>query len=327
MNILTYIYNQYLKYKNPDATLGFARFLIRGGLALLGAGVLWSLSINSEIFSLPVEIAVDSSNTSVTGVLMITVGLVMATFRVMTMNSRLTGLLVVHRGMEGMEVTAVQSALPKSFSKGRLDYIDLYEGHQLDQGKVFRPESALKAISNLPRQISSRLGEKASQEVKLAYAGLAPVPFLVAAGYVITSRQKCFVMDFKRGSGWHCLDAIDDGDELCFKNPNQMGNADIGVIISFSAEISEAQLPEGLRDYTYFVGLSNGARADSLNSEGKQLRVSQELYTFLANLKAKHQGIERVHIFMAAQASFSFRLGTIITASVHPAIHVYQYDP
>ena len=324
---LLFIFRQILKYKNPDSTLSFCRLLILTGASFIGGGVLWSVTATLQLFSVPIDISVGPADAGIWGAVLLGVGVVLGIWRIVSISKLTTGLLIIHRGMEGMEITAAKAALPRSFSNGRLDVIDVKEGYQQDRGKLHRPESALRAILDLPRQVSTRLSDQASTDLKLAYAGLAPVPLLIAAGYVISSRQQCLVMDFKRGSGWHCLDSPDDGESIDIVPPSEEGAKNIALVFSFSAAISASQIPEGFKDKTYFINLSKGARVDSLSSEDKQLRIAGEIYSFVANLKAGHPALERVHIFMAAQASFSFRLGTILTASVHPSVSAYQYDP
>ena len=300
---LLFIFRQILKYKNPDSTLSFCRLLILTGASFIGGGVLWSVTATLQLFSVPIDISVGPADAGIWGAVLLGVGVVLGIWRIVSISKLTTGLLIIHRGMEGMEITAAKAALPRSFSNGRLDVIDVKEGYQQDQGKLHRPESALRAILDLPRQVSTRLSDQASTDLKLAYAG------------------------FKRGSGWHCLDSPDDGESIDIVPPSEEGAKNIALVFSFSAAISASQIPEGFKDKTYFINLSKGARVDSLSSEDKQLRIAGEIYSFVANLKAGHPALERVHIFMAAQASFSFRLGTILTASVHPSVSAYQYDP
>lgn len=190
-----------------------------------------------------------------------------------------------------------------------------------------RPEAALRAIVDLPRQVATRLGGQASTDVILAYAGLAPVPLLVAAGHAITSRQDCLVLDMKRGSGWHSLDAPDDDEALIVDPPTDEISNDLALILSFSAEVTEQQIPPTLVGRAYRIRLAQGAGVDSLASDVKQKRLANALYTLMANLKATHPELTVVHLFIAAQASFCFRLRTILTESVHPSIAIYHYVP
>ncbi len=48
-----------------------------------------------------------------------------------------------------MDTSNIKKSLPKSFLKGKLDVIDLHEGHQVSEGRVLSPERTLSVISNL----------------------------------------------------------------------------------------------------------------------------------------------------------------------------------
>ena len=316
-----------IKYKNPDVVMTFSRVLIFAGVSLLGGSLAWQAAVSLDLLNIPpVEITFGPANTRASGFSLLTIGTLLGLWRIRIFSQKITGILVVHRGMEGMEISQAKAAVPRSFSNGRLDVIDLQEGHRLHQGVTEHPERALRTIIDLPRQISTRITDQESSEVKLAYAGLAPVPLLVAAGYTISSRQRCLIMDRDRVNGWHCLDTPDDEEGILIDHPDSAGTESLAIVIPFSVAIAQDQIPEKYADNTYFIRLAGGPRADSLSSEKKQQRIVKEIYTFLANLKANNSRLDKVHIFLGAQASFCFRLGTIISMSVHPPIAVYQYD-
>ena len=135
------------------------------------------------------------------------------------------------------------------------------------------------------------------------------------------------VLDFVRGKGWHGLDSPDDNEQLVMHAPTLDCLNEVALVCGLSVPISLAQLPESLKNSVYWIELEQGARADSLSSEAKQIRLCHVIYNFLSSLKQIQKDLKVVHIFIAAQASFCFRMGTIISASVHPEVRVYQYDP
>lgn len=327
MKIIYFVINQYMKYKNPDLMVLLSTRFLLAGITLLGSGVIWAILIEVPAFSIPVELTATPPVANYLGALLLLVSVGLALFRLVQLSNKITGLLLFHKGMEGMEVTDAKSALPKSYSKGKLEVIHILESNQLEQGKVYRPESAIEAIKGISRDIESRLGDQGFSGVKLAYAGLAPIPLLVAAGYMVSSRQKCLVMDCNRGVGWHCLDAPDDGEKIQIIEPENPIDKDIALVMPFSVMIGKEQIPNAYKNAAYSICLENNARVDSMPSEEKQIRIVNELYSFIANLKGSHSDINNIHIFMASQASFAFRFGTVLTASVFPAVTVYQYDP
>ncbi len=98
------------------------------------------------------------------------------------------------------------------------------------------------------------------------------------------------------------------------------------MILPFSVDIVEKQLPDKFFNKSYMLCLEKGARPDSLNSNEKQIHIATDCYTHCANLRAKHPDLEEIHLFIASQASFAFRLGRMITTSVMPKVSVYQFD-
>jgi len=326
INIVMTLMRQYWKYKNHDIGMKLAFLLVSGGITLLISGISWRVLISIEIFDIPTSIDISPDNLYFYGVFSLVAGSIVGVYRLSFIQKQTTGILIIHRGMEGMSTTAIQHALPKSFSKGKLEIIDLHEGHQINEGKVISPGRALEVVNGLDQQIKTRLNGRDISEVKLAYGGLAPIPLLVTAGYRITSRQECLTLDYSRAGTWHGLDDIDDMEEISIIAPNGEIKDDVAVILPFSVEISETQLPNSLSGKSYIIHLENGARPDSLNSTDKQKRIATEFYTLCANMKAKHPDFNEIHLFLASQASFAFRLGTMLTTSVMPKISVYQYD-
>lgn len=325
LNFILTILRQYWKYKFGDIVMKFATFLIISGLSL---PMLVTLLISFDLVPfIPSEIEVQLSNSqTLISALMIILGIAIGIWRINSLSKKLTGILIIHRGMEGMNTSNIKKSLPKSFAKGKLDIIDLHEGHQISESKVLSPERALSVISNLDQQLKTRLNGRDISDVKLAYAGLAPIPLLVTAGFKVTSRQNCFILDYSRDGSWHGIDDIDDQETFTIENPVGKITSEVAIILPFSVDIVETQLPNKLYNKSYTFHLKNDARPDSLNSTEKQIRIAKACYTHCANLRAKHPDLKEIHLYIASQASFAFRIGTMLTTSVMPKIYVYQFD-
>lgn len=321
------IFRTFLKYKYHDIGMKLAFASIAGGITLLVSGVGLNILVAGQYFDLPVII-----NNNLPGWLpylgagLVVFGCIVGILRLRFIQQQITGILIVHRGMEGMNITDVRRALPGAFAKGKFEIIDLHEGHQLHNGNMVAPERALDVVNGIDQQIKTRINGRDNANIKLAYGGLAPIPLLVTAGYKMTSRQECLVMDYSRTSGWHGLDDVDDEEGINIMPPVSQLDDVVAIVLPLSVAISTAQIPDDLSDKAYVLNLSNGPRPDSLNSSIKQKRIATEFYTLCANLKAKHSDIKEVHVFLASQASFAFRLGTMLSSSVMPKISIYQYD-
>lgn len=277
------------------------------------------------IFSSEMEVKVDNNRYTISMFMIIT-GMFIGIWRIKSLSNKLTGILIIHKGMEGMDTSSIKKALPKSFLKGKLDEIILDEGHQISEGKVLSPSRALSVINNLDQQIKTRINGRDTADVQLAYAGLAPVPLLVTAGFKITSRQSCLLLDYSRGGYWHGIDDIDDHEKLVIEKPIGEITDEVAIILPFSIDIVKKQIPDRLYDKSYTLRLENGVRTESLNSTEKQIRIAIDFYTHCSNLRAKYPDLKEIHLYMASQASFAFRLGTMLTTSVMPKVSVYQFN-
>jgi len=326
LNAIVGIARQYWKYKSRDIGMAFATLLVTGGMTIILSGALWNITIDLDRLNIPAALSFNSNEVIGFGILLVIIGTGIGILRLRDLGKTLSGILIVHNGMEGMNTSSIQNALPKSFIKGGLEIINLYQGHQLQEGEVVLPERALNVINNLDQQIDTRLNGRSISDVKLAYGGLASIPYLMVAGYKVSSRQECLVLDYSRGRGWHSLDNLDDGETLSIQDPVDEILNEVAIVMPFSVEISDEQIPVEVRGKSYRFNLEHGARPDSLNSEDKQSRIASLFYKHCANIRAKHNKLEKIHLFLASQASFAFRLGTMISMSVSPTIICYQFD-
>ncbi len=327
-NRLANLLKIYVRYKNGDLAMRFASKLVIGGFSLLagGSGLTWAISAELVSIELPLKLDIVAERATIYGLAAVITGTAIAILRIQYLQRKLTGILIVHRGMEGMETHHVQKALPASFRKGRLDIIELAEGHQLHNGVVVSPHRALDVINHLDQQLATRIQGRNTADTQLAYAGLAPIPLLVAAGYKMTARKPCIVLDYARAGHWHALEYEDDNEAIRVTEPNEPITSDVAIVLPLSVNIATSQLPEELTGKAYTVTLAKGARMDSLNSEDKQKRLAELIYNLLSNIQSTHPNVETIHIFLASQASFAFRFGTMITSSVMSSISVYQYN-
>ncbi|HFD32945.1 MAG TPA: SAVED domain-containing protein, partial [Gammaproteobacteria bacterium] len=215
INSFIAIFRTFLKYKNHDIGMKLAFASIAGGITLLVSGVGLNVLIATQYFDLPVLINNNIPGwISYLGAGLVIFGCVVGAMRIRYLQRHITGILIVHRGMEGMNVTDVRGALPGAFSKGKLEIIDLHEGHQLHNGSMVAPERALDVVNGIDQQIKTRINGRDNSHVRLAYGGLAPIPLLVTAGYKVTSRQECVTLDYSRTNGWHGLDDADDDERI-----------------------------------------------------------------------------------------------------------------
>lgn len=322
LSLINHVFTQWLRYRYVDPLMKIAAVLVVGGVAILVGGGLWSILISFDF--LPVSIEIGPGTPVGIGLVLILMGVLLGIYRQSAIDKTTTGILIIHKAMAGMDTSSPRAALPRKMSSGRLDIISLVEGKFHQNGRLIDPSAALRTISNIDQQLASRLG--GDNKAMVAYAGLAPIPLLVTAGYRVSSRQISIALDFDRTRGWHALDEIDNKEELIITRPEEPIHTECALVMPFSVNIGVEQVPTNLRQLSYWLQLGNGPRADSLNSEEKQRRIGMTIYNLLAGLRSDWADLEVVHIFLASQASWAYRLGTLITMSVHPSLRIYQFE-
>lgn len=328
MNILIKFLTLFIKYRNSDLWINIGRCFVLLGVGLIAGPRLVALLFLQVAYK-DISLSLDFSNNihDILAVLLIAIGLSIVILRLFKLEKTLTGILIFHEGMSGMDLSEAEKALPKSFKKGKFRSIVLEEGDRMELGRVLDAESALESIKSLPLMLKSELNDADSSRVNLAYSGLAPIPLLFTAGYLLTSRKRILFLDYHRGEGWHCLDSLDDNEEVLSDVNVNEDATDVALILSFSVEISTSQIPDDLGGNTIKLSLEGGARIDSLNSEEKQKRISNLVYETIANKIKDYPAVKCFHLFIASQASMVARLGSMISSSVHAEVRIYQFDP
>jgi len=312
-----------MRYVDPIHKMAF--YLVAAGIGLLSMSAVWVVLVSFESF--PIDLEIGPRDSSIFGFfLLVLPGIGLAIWRQNQLSQTTTGILIFHRGMAGMDTSNPESVLPRSMRIGQLRTITIDNQSLQQDGRLVDPSVALRPVNSIDTQISSNLTDASSPSI--AYAGLAPIPLLFAAGYRISSRQLSLILDYDRSNGWHLLDEEDDGEKILVNKPNgDCGEAKhCSIVLPLSVEISADQIPDNLKRCVYWIRLENGARADSLSSDAKQKRLAKEMYNVLAGIRAEFPALEVVHIFMACQASWAVRFGTMVTMSVHPTVAVYQFE-
>lgn len=313
----------YWQYRYVDPVLKTGYLLVAGGLGMISV-VSGGLYLILQLRSVPASLEIGQQSSFWLGIILCAAGVALVVWRSGKLSEMKTGVLILHRCMAGMQSSDPTVALPTKMKMGVLDTINEDDQAFQRNGATIDPVGLLQKASNLDEQLRTRIGD--SNKISVAYAGLAPVPLLVIAGYKLTNRQNILVMDYDRDSGWHLLDALDDGASLNISEPNASPTTDVAVSVSVSAPISRNDIPEKLRDVCFDVVIEGGAHRDSASSAEKQKRLCRQLYNLLTSIRAEYPGLDVVHVFLAAQASLAFRFGQTVTQSVHPPVQVYQFE-
>lgn len=193
--------------------------------------------------------------------------------------------------------------------------------------------SVLRDIAFYQRTIQERVYHK---ETKYAYiCAIGSVPYLFALGTCFRDGHLPIThFEHERTKNkYHRLDDFPTNRALVssfrgsvltdFTVITADANGKIGVAISFSLKINDADIPEELRNHTLHLKLDGGYRFDNLPNEEEQARVASEISNIIAQL---NKNADEVHLFISAQASLVLRLGTLYQQGVHGKLTVHHWD-
>lgn len=326
IDLLWQFWNQWLKYKNVDPIVSFARTLLGLGVALLAPGGIWwclTLTISPETIPAAISFTINPATVTISGFILLFSGLFLGLFGVYRAHKKRSAFLIYLQGMPGMDHQAPEKDLPPQYRYGCVSSYCIETASK-------PTETFLEDIKILDSTVSRKIISNETDAPVIFFAGLAPVPQLYVAGATLLSRCNLKVLDYNRfEKKWHMLDGVDDGQGIKIMHPDGLIEKNLGIAMSFSVDINLAQIPTELKDKTITVTLDNAEVAtDSLNSEQKLKRVLAELHDLIRGLRNMdgYESVEKIHLFIAAQASTVFSLGTLYQTNIYPEIEIYQYQ-
>jgi len=320
-------WNQWLKYRSVDPIVGFARLPVTLGVGLMAPGGLWWLAVTLEIRPkiLPASFTLNFGPETVTytGVVLSVVGVLLGIWGVRRVRKTRSSCLVYLRGLSGMHDQPPTKDLPPKYRYGEVTHLSL-DTHNQDT------EKALKHIEMFGQMFDEKILSMNLEAPYIVFAGLAPVPLLYAAGVRLSTRQNQRVMDYNRfEQKWHMLDELDDGERVTITYPQGLIGADIAFVLPFTINIAESQIPASLKDKIVWVRLHNaGPRTDAISSDEKLKSILRTVHDAIRNLRSRqgYEHVEKVHLFIGAQASTVFKLGTEYQPNAYPEICVYHFQ-
>ncbi len=203
--------------------------------------------------------------------------------------------------------------LPGSCKTGQVRLINI----EFSENK----NEVLRKIDALNDRLKQDLANGANDKAELVYAGLAPVPFLFYAGAVVSSRKQCkMILDWDRKVGtWHEPDRARQNLSFETKSPEDQVTAELAIAMPLSVAFSENPVLKVTGGVPIlWLRLPTEPNQDSLSNKHDQEALAQEFYNTLSSLRDTYPDLKRVHLFIAAQASFVFRIGQQFSTGVHP---------
>lgn len=220
------------------------------------------------------------------------------------------------------------SPLSKNINKleGRSDILPIDVSNCYSGYSVSNPELALTmTLIALQQTLPSKIKEAGTNDITIHYGGTPPVPLGFMAGAILGDTYKIKIWDYSRDKGdWYSISGNKSGgNKPEIKLDNYKPQADVAIIMDISYPINISDVAVQITDMPYILISMLEKKHDNMSNNNKLIEFQSDFRELLKKLN--HDGVETVHIFCAAQASFNFSMGRQINRN-HPRCIVYEYD-
>ncbi|WP_299773950.1 SAVED domain-containing protein [uncultured Pseudoteredinibacter sp.] len=201
--------------------------------------------------------------------------------------------------------------------------IDLYPYYS--NNVVNNPDGATSlTMHSLIDTLKSKIQQAGSREITIHYGGTPPVPLGFLAGYLLGSTYKLVTWDYDRdGSSWYQLGGYGDSNKPIIDLKDYQTNSEVALIMEISHPVSIEDVRKVAPTFPCIRVTMPSIRYDNMRSLEKLQAFQSEFRELLKRLNS--DGVEKVHIFCAAQASFNFSMGRQVSRN-HPKCIIYEYN-
>ena len=174
--------------------------------------------------------------------------------------------------------------------------------------------------------ISGRIDQSQTNDV--FWAGLARVPYLFFIGYAFRNAHSTINLleHNHKTTKWFMLKDIDDSqiNLIVESNLKDKRYVDLGIIIEFTCNIPNTDIPEKLHNNNIRIKLSTGISHNQITSQKTLDRVVDDIVQELIKVSKK---CDTIHLFISAQSTVVFSLGRRYQDGMIGNIKVYNYNP
>lgn len=309
------------------------RYLIRIGVTLSApSAFVWVVTANFQLEDTPLNLVLSYGEAGsrilfYLGALAITFGILFEIFahyqEIRRANKRRISVIEV-RGLRGVTGAPLVDAVPKNIKGVRdpmLVSLKLRDDGQID------PAPALREISSVVTTLNQRESGLDRADLIRVFGGLAPVPYLFLAGVMLDNEQNLKIMDWDRDQlKWRELDGLDDQRRFSPSCVHDLPCNTIEVILAVSAsfKVDIQGATQAVGDLPVIELELDHRSLTSHWSEDKQVALAATFRETVRILTDK--GVKKIHLFLAAPASLSFRLGANYDKRLSPETTIYQYE-
>lgn len=216
-------------------------------------------------------------------------------------------------------VDAVAAA--EGFYPVQVDLSMHYEAGVLDA------RAALAGQRNLFRDITSQL--RAHPSATVAYFGIAHIPLVMHAGAAASTKQAIRLYELDAASG-HWEQLLDDqgpdlGVELIDKG-GPVGGKHAVIQVEVSARVAQSDIDQTIsQPYRHFVVRLAEPRRGVVTHHDQARAIANAFREAVDRIHNENPGTVQ-HVFAAAPVSVCFRLGQMVSQTMHRSVRVYNYS-
>jgi hypothetical protein len=235
---------------------------------------------------------------------------------------------VRHQSMEHIPAKAILSALPShlqdcDYTEIVIDQCDLFQN-----GRLIDPHQAARRQRDVEKQVAALLMRH--PEAHLAYYGIAHIPLLFLAGYMLSHRRA--LLHFAEDRYTRSWDLLQRGGAAPALTLSGLPSAvvweqgDVVIRINVSYRVLEQAVAEIVAAPLASLELSLAQpQLDVVTSEQQVRDYTQAFRQMMDQVHELLPHATCIHIFYAGPPSLAFCCGQQISKTIHPRIVVYNY--
>lgn len=246
-------------------------------------------------------------------------------------NARMRTILIQFLGLEVDTTTKVKQFLPSEVVESN-DFLEIVVDLRkyIKNNCLIDPNAAFTDTYQIKDSLAAISRSHNDFRFEVIYGGLAPIPLIVFAGYLISNRCKVrSIFEYKRlTNSWETLrdDPNDNGDLVCDRL-TASNVSEVAISLSISYQINDDHIKDSLSDNIIILHCNaQNVCVDSMVSRQALERSIETFRSYLNDINVKFPFVKTIHIFCAAQSSFCFSLGRILAPNIHGSFCVYYFN-
>lgn len=233
-------------------------------------------------------------------------------------------LVVEMRGLVDTSDKPLLAAVPRTVLGRRVDCLVDVRTHLA--APTPNVEEALKEIEHIQRDVRRARGDTARADVQVVAGGVMQVSLLFFAGTLLDDEGNVLLMDWERTKGdWKQLSDQADGETFEITGLDGLGTSkEVVLAVSASYVAAYNDIAATFPGIPVVRMARPNPQPNTLWSEDTQAALTQQFLQTLGRLA--NQGVEMVHLVLAAPASLAIRFGKAYDHRNMPKLRCYQRE-